>query len=121
MKILRNMVDAVPVQFVKPIFEDDFVEIGMKAWLTRFEYDLEKDPELIQLFFDFSDFEKENMKYFRETYYGNRYTKEIEEKTGRSLFTAIETGNYSPKYSVWATIKPLREGLFISALREIGV
>lgn len=29
--ITASFVDAIKVQFIKPIFEDDFVEKGMKA------------------------------------------------------------------------------------------
>ena len=31
MTISVDMIDAIKVQFIKPIFEDDFVEKGMKA------------------------------------------------------------------------------------------
>lgn len=31
MTIIVNMIDAIKVQFIKPIFEHDFVEKGMKA------------------------------------------------------------------------------------------
>jgi hypothetical protein len=30
-KISLDMIDAIPVQFLKPLFEDDFVERGMKG------------------------------------------------------------------------------------------
>ena len=29
--ITASFIDAIKVQFIKPIFEDDFVEKGMKA------------------------------------------------------------------------------------------
>ena len=29
--IAASFIDAIKVQFIKPIFEDDFVEKGMKA------------------------------------------------------------------------------------------
>lgn len=96
--ISPNMISAIQVQFCDIIFEDDFVEKGMKAWLTGIEWD--SRHKWYDLYFDFSDFEDHNAKYFRRTYYGNRNTQKIEESTGRTLFTAIETGNYEPKYSV---------------------
>lgn len=93
--ITADMVEAKKVVFMKPIFEDSFVERGMKAWLTGVEWN--DSNECYQLFFDFSEFEKENAKYFRETYYPNRFTSEIEAKTGRKFFTAIEAGYYNVK------------------------
>ena len=56
-----DMVDAIKVQFLKPIFEDDFVEKGMNAWLTDIEWDSKEN--CYNLYFDFSDFEVENDKY----------------------------------------------------------
>ena len=100
--ISPNMISAIQVQFCDVIIEDDFVEKGMKAWLTGIDWD--PGHECYVLYFDFSDFEQHNAKYFRRTYFGNRHTNEIEEKTGRTLFTAIETGNYDPKYSVYFSL-----------------
>jgi len=95
-----DMVDAVKVQFLKPIFEDDFPERGMKAWLTRIEK-CEK-TECFKLYFDFKDFEDENDKYFTEEYYPNIHTKE-KVKNGeipeKQLYTAKEAGMYKPKYN----------------------
>ena len=97
-----SMVSAIKVQFLKPFYEDDFVEKGMVAWLTDIEW-YDRD-HCYKLFFDFSGFEKENDKYFKETYYSNRFSSALAEVTGRSLFTAKETGNYRPKYSADFTI-----------------
>lgn len=36
-KISMDMVEAIKVQFIKQIFEEDFVEKGMTAWLTDIE------------------------------------------------------------------------------------
>lgn len=100
-RITVDMIEAKKVLFLKPIFEEDFAERGMKAWLTGIEWD--QKSECYELFFDFSDFEKENEKYFRLCYHPNRHTKEIEADTGRRKFTACESGNYFPKVSnyVW--------------------
>lgn len=95
-----NRIEAVKVQFKKPIFEDDFPERGMKAWLTGIEVSKEYN-EHYTLYFDFSAFEEENLKYFRQVYYPNIHTHKIAAETGRSLFTAIEAGCYNPKYSVY--------------------
>lgn len=100
--ISANMIDAIKVQFIKPIFEDDFPEIGMTAWLTGIEQDANLD--CYKLFFDFTNFESINEKYFREVYYSNRHTDDIAKETGRTLFTALETHNYRPKYSVYFSL-----------------
>lgn len=91
--ITVDMLDAVKIQFLKPIFEDDFIEMGMKALLIRIHWD--EKVKCYRLFFDFTRFEKENESYFTESYYPNN-------KTGNSkgFFTAIEAGMYFPKYSV---------------------
>lgn len=86
------LLDAVKVQFLKPLDEYDFVESGMKAWLTHIQWN-EKN-ECYELFFNFTEFEKENSVYFLESYFAN-------EKTGfsKSFYTAIEAGVYTPKHS----------------------
>lgn len=100
--ITAKFVDAIQVQFLKPIFEDDFPEKGMRAWLTDVEWD--KGHECYKLYFDFADFEAENEKYFKCCYYSNRHTAEIAAATGRSLFTAREAGHYTSKYSVYFSV-----------------
>ncbi len=87
-----NMLDAVKVQFLKPIFEGDFVERGMKAWLTK----IVKKEDMYELFFDFTEFEEENLQYFTETFYPNIHTG-----TDKALYTAIEAQCYYPEYSVY--------------------
>lgn len=101
-KINPDMIDAVKVQFIKPIFEDDFVEKGMVAWLTDVEW--ESKTECYNIYLDFSEFEDINQKYFKRTFYSNKYTANIKKETGRELFTALETHNYEPKYSVYFSI-----------------
>jgi hypothetical protein len=103
MTISTDMIDAVKVQFIKPIFEDDFAEKGMTAWLTDVIW--AEGDECYELYFDFFEFEAENAKYFKPVYYGNRHTTEIEDATGRELFTAIETGNYDPKYTAYFSVQ----------------
>lgn len=93
-----DIIDAVQVQFLQPIFEDDFVEKGMKAWLTDIEWDEHHD--CYKLYFDFTEFEAENFKYFKEHYYSNRVTRE-KNLPEKSFYTAIEAGCYSPKYNVF--------------------
>jgi hypothetical protein len=85
-----DMVDAIKVQFLKPIFEDDFPEKGMKAWLTdiiKFDHD-----ECYKLYFDFTEFEDHNAKYFKADYF---------DENGVECKTAIDMGYYTPKYSVY--------------------
>lgn len=89
-----DMIEATKVVFLKPIFEDDFPERGMKAWLTKIERTPGLDDELTgerayKLYFDFTDFEKENDKYFTECYYPNTHTKKLPDK---QLYTAKEAG-----------------------------
>ena len=103
--ITVDMLEAKKVVFLKPIFEDDFVERGMKAWLTAVEWD--PKTTCYQLYFDFTDFEAENEKYFRRTYYPNRHTSMID--TQRQMFTAIEAGQYERKYSVY--FSNMRDGV----------
>lgn len=99
--ITTDIVDAIKVQFLRPIFEDDFPDKGMKAWLTDIEWS-DQDGCYI-LYFDFTDFLEENKKYFKECYYPNRHTKELEE-SGRIQFTALEAGYYEPKYGVYFSV-----------------
>lgn len=96
--ITDDMVDAIKVKFLKPIFEDDFPEKGMTAWLTDVEWD--NHHECYKLYFDFSEFEDINEKYFKAEYFVNSNTRQLAEETGRSMFTAKESGYYTPKYSV---------------------
>lgn len=105
--ITADMVEAKKVVFLKPIFEDSFVERGMKAWLTGVEWNDRNG--CYQLFFDFSDFEEENAKYFRASYYPNRKTEELEAATGRTLFTAIEAGYYSAKSHDYFSVGDVRD------------
>lgn len=95
--ITANMLDAIKVQFLKPIFEDDFPERGMTAWLTAVEW--EAKNECYKLYFDFTKFEAINTKYFQESYYENRITRES--GLQKQLYTALEAGQYTPKYSVY--------------------
>lgn len=88
MTITVDMLDAVKVQWLSPLEDDTFVERGMKAWLTGVEWNAEHLA--YELFFDFSDFDVENDKYFRSDYYDD---------DGNSA-TAKEVGAYNPKYSV---------------------
>ena len=85
-----SRVYAVKVCFKKGIFEDDFPERGMKAWLTK----IEPDPrcDCYKLYFDFTEFEEENDKYFSSDYY---------DSNGRPNKTAKEVNLYNPKYSVY--------------------
>lgn len=102
-----KFINAIKVQFLKPIFEDDFVEKGMKAWLTDIEW--ENECSCYRLYFDFSEFESENDKYLKMNYYPNIYTIELEKETGRTKFTAKEANMYSPKYSVLFSLKSIKD------------
>lgn len=95
-----DMVSAVKVQFKKSIFEDDFVESGMTAWLTDIKW--LDHYGCYDLYFDFTEFEDVNAKYFKRVYYPNIHTKGI--STTRELFTAKEAGLYEPKYSTFFSV-----------------
>lgn len=99
MKTLFDLtrLEAVKVQFKQPIFEDDFPDKGMKAWLTDIVVCV--DEGHYKLFFDFSEFEAENEKYFKEDYWPNIHTAKLEVKKER--YTAKEAGYYNPKYYVY--------------------
>ncbi len=96
-EIKLDMLDAIKVQFLKPIFEEDFPERGMKAWLTK----IEKHDKYgcYKLYFDFSEFEEENDKYFTEKYFHNSKVSSFVKS--KALYTAKEAGYYSPKYDVF--------------------
>jgi hypothetical protein len=96
---------AVKVAFLKEIFEDDFPERGMTAWFIRYEWS--EQNECYKLYFDFTDFEEKNEKYFTESYYENIHTRKLVENGAidKKLWTAKEAGYYSPKYSVYFSIK----------------
>lgn len=117
MTIIVDMIDAIKVQFIKPIFEDDFVEKGMKAWLVDIEW--AEREKCYKLYFDFTEFEAENDRYFKATFYPNRHTKAIEEATGRTLFTAKESGWYTPKYSVYLSVGDGEKRDDVAFAREI--
>lgn len=94
--ITVDMLDAIKVQFLKPIFEDDFPERGMTAWLTK----IDRVGDCWKLYFDFTEFEAINDKYFVEAY--NYSSKQYRENGGvmKGTYTAKEAGEYRPKYSV---------------------
>lgn len=117
MTISVDMIDAIKVQFKKPIFEDDFVEKGMKAWLVDIEW--AEREKCYKLYFDFTAFEVENDQYFKATFYPNRHTKAIEEATGRTLFTAKESGCYTPKYFVYLSVGDGEKRDDVAFAREI--
>lgn len=97
--ISPKMVDAIKVQFLQQLCEEDFPEKGMLAWLTDVQWDLEY--ECYKLFFDFTEFEDQNDKYFKAVFHSNRHTEQLARETGRTAFTAKESGYYTAKYSVY--------------------
>lgn len=101
-----DMLDAIKVQFLKSLCDEDFTQRGMKAWLVKIEYN--GDYEAYELFFDMSEFEAENDKYFINCYYPNIHTRDI--PGDRSLFTAKEAGWYYPKFSSFLGMDNIPEG-----------
>lgn len=92
-KFKANMNTAVKVKFKESIFEEDFPEPGMIAWLTS----IAKTTEgCYKLTFNFSEFEERNDKYLTEVYYETRHTDNSKE-----LYTAKEAGYYNNRYTVY--------------------
>lgn len=91
MKFFNDNPTAIRIVFKKSLDPDDFVERGMSAWLT----DIQRNDSMgcFELFFDFSDFETDNAKYFKRSY-RNRATNAFDS-------TAIEAGFYTSKHSVY--------------------
>lgn len=104
--ITPKMIDAVKVTFLDNFNDDDsFIERGMQAWLTKITKENDPDiPYAYRLFFDLTDFEKENDKYLTETFFENKHTRKIygDEKKRSGLYTAKEAGFYENK--VWFII-----------------
>ena len=117
--ITAKFVDAIQVQFLKPIFEDDFPEKGMRAWLTDVEWD--SNCKYYRLYFDFTEFEAENDKYFKATFYPNCYTKTIgrARALARPMVTAKESGWYTPKYFVYFSVGDGEKRDDVAFAREI--
>ena len=92
-----DLVVAKEVVFLKSFCEDvDFVERGMKAWLTKIERNekyTDDTGETFDLYFDFTEFEDRNDKYLTKVFYANS------DSGTRALVTAKESGNYSNKIS----------------------
>ena len=88
----ENRNEALLVCFKKSLFEDDFPERGMRAWLTKIEK--QKPEKCYKLYFDFEEFYEYNKKYFTADYY---------DKEGKPRLTAIEIGLYptNHKYTVY--------------------
>lgn len=101
-KITVEILEAQKVVFKQQIFEEDFPEKGMKAWLTDVQWD--DKYGCYNLFFDFTEFEQENDKYMKCSYYPNRHTALLPNASHRLLFTAKEAGMYNNKYSVHFSI-----------------
>lgn len=105
-KITIDLLDAIKVKFLQQIFEEDFPERGMIAWLTKIEW---SDAwASYQLYFDFSEFEDYNDKYFVAVFNSNNFTKELSRQTSRTTFTAKEAGYYNPKYDVLFSLDSLK-------------
>lgn len=85
-----GLTKAIKVRFRREIFEDDFPEAGMKAWLTKIEY--YKSVGCYKLHFDFTEFEDRNEKYLTADYYDENHIPRL---------TAREVGLYSNKYSAY--------------------
>lgn len=98
-----KMTLATKVRFLKPIVDEDFVEKGMRAWLTDIEWS--STDECYKLWFDFTDFEVDNHKYFKEVYHPNSRTAMATSSRPSPMFTAIESGYYHPKYSVLYSVE----------------
>jgi len=104
--ITVNMLQAKKVVFLKPLFEDDFAERGMTAWLTKIEWNPKVD--CYELFFDFTEFEAENDKYLTRVYHPNRHTSVIDPNKNHRFYTAKEAGVYTNKTASYCS--PMKNG-----------
>lgn len=77
------------VTFVKPFYDHDFVEAGMKAYLAS----ATKQGEGVTLLFDFGDFLEYNTPLFKK-----KYELPISET---KRYTALEAKTYGRHYSVF--------------------
>lgn len=94
MKILDDYrLDKITVQFKKSIFEDYFVEKGMKADLVM----VDKGDHFYHLHFNFEPYFEHNKQFMIDAYYPNNNTRELPEK---ELYNALEAGMYSHKLEV---------------------
>lgn len=91
--LLTEMFDKLPIEvvFKQPLSEDDFIETGMKAYLTGAET---HTNEIVKLFFYFDDHFDTNKKLFKKVFYDHS-------KDDKKLYTAFESDNYDPYYSVF--------------------
>ena len=105
MTITTNITAPIKVEFKKYIFEDDFPDTGMRAYLTHAFFS-EKD-ECYKLFFDFTEFFEYNKPLFEEAYYPNKDTRKL--GVDKDMYTAIEAGWYSHQYSVFFSISTNNE------------
>lgn len=111
--IKSDIIEAKKVIFLEAIHEDDFTERGMKAYLTKIEFDeVAGDETVFKLYFDFTEFEEENDKYLINAYYPNIHTNKL--NSDKSLFDAKEAGIYTNKYMAYHS-----ERNFDGTLREL--
>lgn len=103
------MSDAIKVEFLQPIYDEDFPARGMKAWLVKWEW--HDDYECYRLHFDFSQFESENDQYFQEVYYPNKRTAALPYE--KEHYTAKEAGYYEPLYWTYYST-PAGDGMIAS-------
>jgi len=89
MEIKEDMLDAIEVKFLQPIFSEDFVERGMVAWLVNIQ---KTDKDCWKLHFNFKDFEDYNDIYFIADYLDSK---------GIACLTAKDKGLYKQRYSVY--------------------
>lgn len=93
---LQQYPDEYPVEvaFKQSIFEDDFVEPGMRAYLVGFDEADSSDVNdpMYNAYFYFGDHYEHNKKLFRRTFYG---------KEPGELLTCEEAGQYQQHYSVY--------------------
>ena len=78
------------ITFKKPIFEDSFIEPGMRAKITKVEYS-ERDEAYI-IYFDLSDYFEHNKVLLTESYFPNKYTEKL---LAKPMYTALEANAYT--------------------------
>lgn len=85
----EDMLDAIKVQFLGTINDEDFFVRGLKGWLTGVRRC--ENLRHWEIYIDLTEFQEENEKYFRPVYY---------DSDNQPTLTARECGEYRNKNAI---------------------
>lgn len=92
----------IKIKFKQTIFEDEFVESGMIAYLTKVEIDESDSEETVYcLWFNQEPFAKYNQTLLTECYYPNIHTKGLPDK---QYYTAKEAGMFKMRWTSYLSV-----------------